>query len=175
MSKAPQAVSVGTGKMSNSRSRRNLPRRTLMLRRVMARRGMACRGLTTALLVAGSVILAACTVGSLGDHLPSAAGGLPENAPARPATPAAYPAVHDMPPPRDEKVLTVEEQRKVEDELVAMRNRAATGIGPTGKPSTTASKPTATPRKPAASAEKSVAAEKPASGNEKPAAGTEKP
>ena len=31
--------------------------------------------------------------------------GLPANAPERPAEPLAYPAVHDMPPPRTTAVL----------------------------------------------------------------------
>ena len=148
----------GTGVSSRDRSQRRA--RAAML---------------AALLSAAGALIGGCATGTVADHAPATVGSLPEGAPARPSNPYSFPAVHDMPPPRDEKVLTVEEQRKVEDELVAMRNRAATGIGPTGKPSTTASKPTATPRKPAASAEKSVAAEKPASGNEKPAAGTEKP
>ena len=106
--------------MFYSRSRRNLPRRTHLLRRVMARRGVSA-----ALLVTGSVMLAGCTVGSLGDHLPSAAGGLPENTPARPATPAAYPAVHDVPPPRSDRVLTDEERAKLEADLVKARDRNA--------------------------------------------------
>jgi hypothetical protein len=85
------------------------------------------RGLAAAWLVSGSVILAGCTVGSLGDHLPTAAGGLPESAPARPATPTAYPAVHDMPPPRSENVLTDEERKKLEDDLIAARKRNTAG------------------------------------------------
>jgi hypothetical protein len=95
------------------------------------------RALAAAALVAGTVILAGC--GSMiADHLPSAAGGLPEATPQRPATPAAYPAVHDMPPPRATTVLTETEQRKLEDDLVATRNRAAGAAGP---PAGVASKP----------------------------------
>ena len=68
--------------------------------------------------------------------MPAAIGGLPEGAPPRPETPAEYPAVHDLPPPRSETVLTGEQQKQVEDELIAARNRAATAtgsIGSTGK------------------------------------------
>ena len=58
-------------------------------------------------------------------------GGLPRGTPERPATPPAYPAVHDMPPPRTSVVLTEEQKKKVEAELAAMRadqaRRAAQG------------------------------------------------
>jgi hypothetical protein len=69
------------------------------------------------------VVLAGCS--TVGDHLPTAAGGLPEGAPARPANPAAYPAVHDVPPQRPQSVLTEAEQQKLESDLIAARNRAA--------------------------------------------------
>ena len=132
--------------------------------------------IVAALLLAAGALIGSCATGTVADHAPATVGSLPEGAPARPSNPYSFPAVHDMPPPRDEKVLTVEEQRKVEEELVAARNRSATTIGPTGKPATTASKPAATPRKPAAKAEKPVAgAEKPAADTEKPAVATEKP
>ena len=76
--------------------------------------------------------------GTIADQMPTAIGGLPESAPQRPATPAAYPAVHNMPPPRASTVLTDQEQKKLEDELVAARNRAAATTakpaGDTGSP-----------------------------------------
>ena len=53
--------------------------------------------------------------------------GLPANTPARPATPAEYPAVHDIPAARSEAVLTPEQQDKIEKDLVAARNRQASG------------------------------------------------
>jgi hypothetical protein len=49
--------------------------------------------------------------------------GLPANAPARPAEPLPFPAVHDMPPPRSNSMLTEVEQQKMEDDLVAARTR----------------------------------------------------
>jgi hypothetical protein len=73
--------------------------------------------------------------------MPAAAGGLPEGTPPRPDTPSAYPAVHDMPPARENTVLTSDEQKKIEDELVAARNRAATASGSTGKPTGSARTP----------------------------------
>jgi hypothetical protein len=49
--------------------------------------------------------------------------GLPAGVPERPATPPPYPAVHSMPPGRTNAVLTDAEQQKMEDELVAVRER----------------------------------------------------
>lgn len=51
--------------------------------------------------------------------------GMPENTPPRPATPAAYLPVHDLPPPRKAPVLSLEEQKKIERELVAARDKQA--------------------------------------------------
>src|SRR5579884_2387906 len=68
---------------------------------------------------AAAHFVASCT-SSLSD-LPTQVGGLPQGAPPRPATPPAYPAVHDMPPPRASAVLTEGEKKKVEAELAALR------------------------------------------------------
>src|SRR5258708_5686732 len=90
-----------------------------------------------AVLAAVLLAVAAIVTGweeTIGDPTPPAAGGLRGGPPPRPETPSAYPAVHDMPPPRGDTVLTSEEQKKIEDELVAARNRAATASGSTGKP-----------------------------------------
>ena len=54
--------------------------------------------------------------------------GLPANTPARPANPAEYPAVHDIPAARAEAELTPEQQEKNEKDLVAARNRQASGV-----------------------------------------------
>jgi hypothetical protein len=53
--------------------------------------------------------------------------GLPANTPARPATPAEYLPVHDLPPPRDEQVLNATQQQKLEKDLIAARDRQASG------------------------------------------------
>jgi hypothetical protein len=76
--------------------------------------------------LAAAVALAGCA-STIGDHMPAAIGGLPENAPQRPETPPAYPPVHDMPPQRANTVLSGKEQKKLEDELAAARARAAAG------------------------------------------------
>lgn len=49
--------------------------------------------------------------------------GLPASAPARPETPPAFPAVHDMPAPRANTVLTSSEQIKMEQDMVAARDQ----------------------------------------------------
>jgi hypothetical protein len=68
-----------------------------------------------------AVALSACA--STFSSLPTQLGGMPADAPQQPAAPAAYPLVHDMPPPRPDVVLTQEEQKKAEAELMALRER----------------------------------------------------
>src|SRR5215467_6061120 len=77
----------------------------------------------TALLCVGAVLLAACS--TVLSEMPAQVGGLPAGAPPRPDAAPAYPAVHDMPPPRSAAVLSEEERKKVESELAAMRAEQA--------------------------------------------------
>lgn len=51
--------------------------------------------------------------------------GLPTATPERPAAPPAFPAVHDVPPPREEKPLSEEDRKKLEADLAAARDRQA--------------------------------------------------
>jgi hypothetical protein len=67
-------------------------------------------------------LLAGCSTAPTMERLPESLGGLPANAPARPATPHEYPAVHDMPPPRADKPMTDEEQLKTEKALTSARD-----------------------------------------------------
>lgn len=53
--------------------------------------------------------------------------GLPANTPARPATPGEYMPVHDTPPARDDVVLDPAQQAKLEKDLIAARDRQASG------------------------------------------------
>lgn len=55
--------------------------------------------------------------------------GLPSTAPERPSTPPAYPAVHDIPAPRNSITLTNFEQQKLEDDLVSARDSQQTSVG----------------------------------------------
>jgi hypothetical protein len=108
---------------------------------VLRRHGAAMRRLRAradglvriAVALAAAVSLSACASISqqIADTLSRApAIGLSSSAPERPAEPPAYPAVHDVPPPRTSSVLTLVEQRKVEDDLVAARDRQKTQTGP---------------------------------------------
>src|SRR5262245_29341826 len=66
------------------------------IRTAMVLISQSLRALAAALLVAGGLILAGCSGSMIADHMPTIAGGLPDNAPQRPANPSAYPAVHDQ-------------------------------------------------------------------------------
>lgn len=76
-----------------------------------------------------AILLASCS--STFSSLPSQAGGEPAGTPERSVTPAAYPAVHDMPPPRTSTVLTEAQRKQAEDELAAIRDRQSKRAGTT--------------------------------------------
>jgi hypothetical protein len=67
--------------------------------------------------------VAGCSPGPMIDRVPSDMGGLPAAAPARPATPSAFPAVHAMPPARPTPPMSEEDQVKMEKELTAAHDR----------------------------------------------------
>jgi hypothetical protein len=85
-----------------------------------------CRLGVAVALLACQPLLSGCA-STIADNLPTAVGGLPEGAPQRTATPTAYPAVHDMPPTRSNAPLTAAEQKQLETELIAARNKTAPG------------------------------------------------
>ena len=61
-------------------------------------------------------------------------GGLPANAPERPAVRAAVSAVHDTPSPRAQYlILTEEERRKAEEDLVSRPRAASPAATPMAK------------------------------------------
>ena len=68
-------------------------------------------------------MLAACSSTSVTDMIPSAAGGLPENAPSRPAAPPEYPAVNVMPQRREALPLTDDELKRTQAEMTALRQQ----------------------------------------------------
>jgi hypothetical protein len=93
--------------MSKSRSvGRNLRQPALLLLGLM-------------LAFAGAGPLASCS--TMGGDIPTSMGGLPQDAPERPAAAPLYPAVHDMPPPRNSTVLTDEEKKRIEADLAVKR------------------------------------------------------
>ena len=93
--------------------------------------------LAGALLVAAAALLSGCSGSLIADHMPAAIGGLPEDAPARPTTEVAYPAVHNMPPARATTPLSYDQQKQLEDDLVAARNRYGGNPDTTGSTGTT--------------------------------------
>lgn len=87
----------------------------------IARRALLCAGAGGLLL-----LMAACSgTTSLLSNMPAALGGLPADAPARPVNSdlTSYPAVHDMPPPREAATLTPEQVKAVEAEIAFARER----------------------------------------------------
>jgi hypothetical protein len=68
-------------------------------------------------------LLAACSSTQMTDMIPTAAGGLPENAPARPATAPEYPAVSSMPQRREALPLTDDEIKRNKDEMTTLRQQ----------------------------------------------------
>jgi len=103
-----------------------------MERRGAARqRAIGWRGLPV-LAVAATLCLSGCA--SISQKFAETASQLPEvglspNAPARPAQQMAYPAVHDVPPPRTATMLTDIEQQKLETDLVSARDQQQTAVG----------------------------------------------
>jgi hypothetical protein len=83
------------------------------------------KGAAAAVLIIG---LAACSSAtSLGnkveDSLPASLGGLPSDVPARPAVESDFVPVGNTPPRRDLKTLTEDERKKLEADLVTLRER----------------------------------------------------
>ncbi len=77
-----------------------------------------------------AALLPACSA-SVFSGMPTLLGGETADTPRESATPPAFPAVHDMPAARPVPVLTDEQQKKAEAELVAARDKQ---IGAPAKP-----------------------------------------
>ena len=83
------------------------------------------RFLATAPLIAGSASLAGCSSGMDGADPPAA-----ERHSVAPSNTGRLSAVNDPPTPRTERLLTEEEQKKLEDDLMKSRKRAQDGAKP---------------------------------------------
>ena len=83
------------------------------------------RAIHSIVLVSVLALLVSACASSMGlvDAIPSSVGGLSADTPERPTDPPAYPAVHDMPPPRPNTTLTAEEQVKLETDLAVIKAR----------------------------------------------------
>jgi hypothetical protein len=77
-----------------------------------------------------AALLPACSASQF-SGMPTLLGGEAADTPRESATPPAFPAVHDMPAARPVPVLTDEQQKKAEAELVAARDKQ---IGAPAKP-----------------------------------------
>src|SRR3954470_12368838 len=75
----------------------------------------------TAAPAAALMLLIVTGCASTFDVLPEKMGGLPESAPARPAEAYTFPNVYQSRPTRDAKPLDETEQKKLESDLVTLR------------------------------------------------------
>jgi hypothetical protein len=73
-------------------------------------------------LALAAVLLSGCSTAEI-DNIPKEIGGLPADAPARPNQAPAYPGIYDTPPQRANALLDAEQQKKLEADLLAVRNR----------------------------------------------------
>ena len=88
--------------------------------------------------------------------------GVPANAPARPQTPAPYLPVHDMPPPRQDDVLSVADQTRIEKELSQARDKGKSTAAADAAAIAAANPPPPAPKKQAAAKKRPANAPKPA-------------
>jgi hypothetical protein len=72
-------------------------------------------------LAGAALVLGGCSATQVLENMPQSMGGLSSAAPKTPETPYQYPAVHDMPQPRDAKLLSDQEQEKLEKDLLSAR------------------------------------------------------
>jgi len=117
------------------------------------------------LLAAAALALAGCS--SAVDMLPEKLGGLPSDAPQRPATTLATPNVYEVRPTREARPLSDAEQKKLESDLLALRETEKQRANPPPPPppeKKAATKPPAghskAPASPAKGAAKAPAAAK---------------
>jgi len=84
--------------------------------------------------LAGLLLLGLAGCASTFDVLPEKMGGLPESAPARPAEAYAFPNVYQPRPIRDAKPLDPIEQKKLESDLVTLREQQKNLANPPAPP-----------------------------------------
>jgi hypothetical protein len=73
-------------------------------------------------VLALTLLVPGCSTAQI-DSVPQELGGLPAGAPARPGEAVPFPAVHDMPPQRTTSLLDTEQQKRLEADLIRLRNR----------------------------------------------------
>ena len=91
---------------------------------------------TNRLLMAGALLAATLALGGCSTSIADLpAVGLPSDAPPRPKEVGAYLPVHDMPPERAETAMKPDEQKRIQSELIAARDRQASTGSPQSTPS----------------------------------------
>jgi hypothetical protein len=83
---------------------------------------LALRDLHKAPLGCGLLLIVALAMGGCSSQL---ADLTPADAQAHPREPSSYLPVHDLPPDREQAVITPEQRAKIEAELAAARDRQA--------------------------------------------------
>lgn len=92
-------------------------------------------GRATRLLTMGALLAATLAGGGCSTQIADLpAVGLPADAPARPKEVGAYLPVHDLPPDRAEAAMKPDEQKKIQAELLAARDRQASTGAPQSPP-----------------------------------------
>jgi len=91
---------------------------------------------TIKLLTAAALLAATLAVGGCSTQIADLpAVGLPADAPPRPKEVGAYLPVHDLPPDRAEAAMKPDEQKRIQSELTAARDRQASSGTPQSAPS----------------------------------------
>ena len=90
---------------------------------------------TIRLIAMGAVLAAAFAVGGCSTQIADLpAVGLPADAPPRPKEAGSYLPVHDLPPERAEAAMPPDEQKRIQSELIAARDRQASSGPPPAPP-----------------------------------------
>ena len=100
----------------------------------------------------------------IADTLPKAAGGLPAGLPPRPDVAPAFLAVHEMPPERGLKRMTIEQRKKLEADLVGVRDRQEK-LNPNGRSPASVAQAAPDKKRPAAKPPHDQASAKAAAGS----------
>ena len=93
-------------------------------------------GTTIKLMMTGALLAATLAVGGCSTQIADLPGvGLPADAPPRPKEAGGYLPVHDLPPERAESAMKPDEQKRIQNELIAARDRQASSTPPQNAPS----------------------------------------
>jgi hypothetical protein len=90
---------------------------------------------TIKLAMTGALLMATLAAGGCSTQIADLpAVGLPADAPPRPKEAGSYLPVHDLPPERAEAAMKPDEQKRIQAELIAARDRQAASGTPQNAP-----------------------------------------